>query len=121
MRRAVPSILSAENRALLDEMIIDCYVLHTSKANELAFASNNHKTREFEIKFMSDDSYRISTRFLGYKRVMERYAGSIETVKDPDGRRYSFRSFVYDEESLNSLLGKMLKEGYDPQPKIKLI
>ena len=52
---------------------------------------------------------------------MERYAGSIETVKDPDGRRYSFRSFVYDEESLNSLLGKMLKEGYDPQPKIKLI
>ena len=121
MRKASTDILSAENRILLEEMSIDYYVLHNSKANELAFASDSHRNREFEVKFMSDCSYRITTRFLGYKRVMEKYTGMIEKIKDQDGRRYSFKTFVFDEEILNDLIIMMLKEGYDPNPKTETI
>ncbi len=121
MKQANKDVLSAENIKLLDSMMIDYYLLHNSKADELAFASDNHRRREFEIKFMSDGSYRFTTRFLGYKRVMEQYVGSVEKIKDPDGRRYGFKSFVYDEEKLNDLINKMLKEGYDKNPKIELI
>ena len=121
MKQARTDVLSAKNKALLEDMMIDFYPLNNSKVDELAFASNNHRTREFEIKFMSDGSYRFTTRFLGYKHVMERYAGSVEKIKDPDGRRYGFKAYVYDEKELNDLVYKMLTEGFDPQPKIELI
>lgn len=101
--------------------MVDYYPLHNSKADELAFASDNHRKREFEIKFMSDGSYRFSTRFLGYKHVMEKHTGSIEKIKDPDGRRYGFRSVVYDRAELNALVEELLTEGFDSDPKIELI
>ncbi len=122
MKQANIKILSDENKRLLDSHLIDCYTLNNSKANELAFVSNNHRSREFEVKFMTDGSYRLSTRYLGYKTVMESFApGFVEKIKDPDGRRYSFRVHVRDEEELNELIGKLLKEGYDGNPKIELI
>ena len=121
MKQANKNILSEDNIKLLDKMSIDCYPLHNSKADELAFASNSHRTREFEIKFMSNGSYRLTTRFLGYRYIMEKYTGSVERIKDPDGRRYGFKSFVYDVEKLNDLVNKMLKEGYEPNPRIELI
>ena len=121
MKQANKGVLSADNIKLLDEMLIDYYPLHNSKADELAFASNNRRTREFEIKFMNDGSYRFTTRSLGYKRVMEKYFGLTEKIKDADGRRYGFKIFVEDEKTLNDLVEKMLKEGYDPDPKIELI
>ena len=121
MRKASIDILSKENKSLLEEIGIDYYVLHNSKANELAFASNNHRNREFEIKYMSDGSYRVTTRFLGYKRIMEQYIGMGEKINDPDGRRYGFKVFVYDKVKLNDLINMMLKKGYDPDPKIELI
>lgn len=121
MKQASISILSAENKALLESMLIDYYPLHNSKADEIAFSTNGRRTREFEIKFMSDGSYRFGTRFLGYKRVMEKYTGAIEKIKDPDGRRYGFRSVVYDKAGLNALLEKLLTEGFNSDPKIELI
>ena len=121
MRKANTDILSSENIDLLDSMMIDCYPLHNSKADELAFASNNHRTREFEIKFMNDGSYRFTTRFLGYRKVMEQYTGTVEKIKDPDGRRYSFKTFVQGENRLNDLIGRMLIEGFDPNPRTELI
>ena len=122
MKQANIKILSDENKRLLDSHLIDCYTLNNSKANELAFASNNHRSREFEVKFMADGSYRLSTRYLGYKTVMESFApGFVEKIKDPDGRRYSFRVSVYDDTELNELIYKMLLEGYDPRPKTESV
>lgn len=52
---------------------------------------------------------------------MKQCTGSVEKIKDPNGRRYGFKSFVYDEKTLNDLVNRMLREGYEPNPKIELV
>ena len=63
-------ILSKEVLSKCKSKGIEVYTLKKSKANTIAFTSNYRRRREFEITFLKDSKYRISTRFLGYKKAM---------------------------------------------------
>ncbi len=114
-------ILSKDVVAKLDSLCIAYYALKKSKSNELAFTSNNKKNREFEIKFLNDGTYKVSTRYLGYKKIMDSTIGFTQKTKDPDQRRYSFSVIVDSKEGLNCMLLEMLNKGYDINPKVELI
>ena len=100
-------------------LAINVKVLNKSKRNTVAFKYK--RRREFEITFMENGLYRISTRFLGYRNVMYKYKGPVTKTEDPDGRRYNFFVQVYNDKELNKLVWKMLGEGFDLVPKTELI
>ncbi|MBR4461036.1 MAG: hypothetical protein IKS51_00410 [Erysipelotrichaceae bacterium] len=120
MIEANSSFISEDNKELLDKLGISYEPLHNSKKNKLAFTTDNHRKREFEIKFMSDGTYRIGTRYLGYRGVMSKADKPVTKRKDPDGRRYSFYITVCENE-LNTILMVMLLNGFDPIPKTESI
>lgn len=104
-----------------DSLAIIVKTLNNSKRNTIAFNRNYRRRREFEIKCMKNGIYHVSTRFIGYKNVMKKYSGSVLKKEDPDGRRYSFTVALFNEKELNELIGNMLEDGYDPDPKVELI
>ena len=120
MKEAELNIISAKNKELLDGLGISYYRLQNSKSNTIAFTSCAGKTREFELEFMSDGTYRIGTKFLGYRAVMEKEGNAIKK-KDPDQQRYLFRICLDNEDEVNELIAKMLKEGYSTNPKCEYI
>ena len=97
-------ILSNEVVNLCDKLNIEYNKLNNSKSNEIAFTSNNHSKREFEIKFMAIGTYRVSTRYLGYKNIMKQVTGNLFVKNDPDGRRKSFYVELDDASFVNDLL-----------------
>ena len=90
---------------------IEARVLKNSKANCIAFCSNNRKRREFEITFLKDGIYRISTRFTGYMKVLMKERSLIEDV-DPDGRRKKYNVTLDTEVAVNKLILEMLDTGF---------
>lgn len=121
MIKASTSILKENTKSLLDKMMISYEPLKNSKQNELAFTTCNHKTREFEIKYMANGTYRVCTRFVGYRDVMKKCGLNIVKGKDPDGRRASFYVVLVDVNSVNELVLSMVKNGYSNNPKVELI
>ena len=100
---------------------IDIYPLHNSQKHVLAFLSNNHRRREFEVYFMSDNSYRICTRYLGYVSVMKESGFPVVMSNDPDGRRKRFSLTVDATVALNTIINEMLTSGFSETPHIELI
>jgi hypothetical protein len=115
------NILSNEVIDLCDKLNIEYNSLNNSKSNEIAFTSNNHAKREFEIKFMASGTYRVSTRYLGYKNIMKQVTGNLFVKNDSDGRRKLFYVEFDNVLSVNDLLVQMLSYGYDINPKIENI
>ena len=96
---------------------IDIYSLNNSKANTLAFSSKNRTRREFEVLFLEDGRYRISTRFLGYKKVFELFPLECTCNKDPDGRRKRYSVETKSCTVLNELLLQMVTNGFETKPR----
>lgn len=99
---------------------IEARVLNNSKANCIAFCSNNRKRREFEITFLKDAEYRISTRFTGYMKVLMNENSYIEDV-DPDGRRRKYNVTLDTEMAVNKLILKMLDTGFSVDPEVRYV
>lgn len=99
---------------------IEARVLKNSKANCIAFCSNNRKRREFEITFLKDGIYRISTRFTGYMKVLMKERSFIEDV-DPDGRRKKYNVTLDTEVAVNKLILEMLDTGFSVDPEVHYV
>lgn len=99
---------------------IEVYTLKNSKANCIAFSSVDRRRREFEITFLKNSHYRVSTRFLGYLNVMEAKNLEIISDNDPDGRRKRFSVILTDENAVNRLVYDMLEKGYSKEPVVQL-
>ena len=95
---------------------IEVYTLKKSKANTIAFTSNYRRRREFEITLLKDSKYRISTRFLGYKKAMMERSNSVFEDNDPDGRRKRFNVDLHDEATVNRMIWNMLEHGFSELP-----
>ena len=98
---------------------IEAYTLKKSMANCIAFSSNNRKRREFELTFLKDDNFKVSTRFTGYKLVMMNEKGRYYEDNDPDGRRKRFNAKLNSEAAVNELILKMLELGFSKEPVIQ--
>ena len=109
-------ILSEEVLSKCKSKGIEVYTLKKSKANTIAFTSNYRRRREFEITFLKDSKYRISTRFLGYKKAMLEIEHSVFEDNDPDGRRKRFNVDLYDEGAVNRMIWNMLEHGFSELP-----
>lgn len=99
---------------------IEVYILKNSKANCISFSTNSRRRREFEITFLKDSQYRISTRFLGYKNVMMESGADFFEDSDPDGRRKRFNVNLHDEDLLNQMIINMLEYGFSDKPDVEL-
>ena len=98
---------------------IEVYALKKSKSNCISFSTNNRKRREFEITFLKDSKYRISTRFTGYKKVMIENSTNFFVDEDPDGRRKRFNVNLDNEEAVNDMVLRMLEKGFSETPYIQ--
>ena len=98
---------------------IEAYVLKNSKANCIAFTSDNRKRREFEITFLKESRYRVSTRFVGYKRVMINSGADYFEDNDPDGKRKRFNVNLAAADKLNQLIMNMLTDGFYEMPDVE--
>ena len=112
-------ILSKEVLSKCKSKGIEVYTLKKSKANTIAFTTNYRRRREFEITFLKDSKYRISTRFLGYKKAMMERSNSVFEDNDPDGRRKRFNVDLYDEGAVNRMIWNMLEHGYSEIPDVQ--
>ena len=109
-------ILSKEVLNKCKEKGIEVYTLNKSKANTIAFSTNNRRRREFEITFLKDLKYRISTRFVGYKKAMVESGNSVFEDNDPDGRRKRFNVTLTNEVAVNRMIKDMLEYGFSDTP-----
>ena len=121
MRKATIGVLNPGVIEKCSLLGIDIYTLHNSQRNVLAFASCNHRRREFEIFFMSGHKYRICTRYMGYVTVMKQSGIPLDTGNDPDGRRKRFGVTVDNTIDLNRIIAEMLTSGFSNTPHIELI
>ena len=121
MIQANSNILDDRVKSKCADLGIDIYPLKNSKANTLAFSTNNHRRREFEITFLTDEKYRISTRFLGYRSVFDQASLVYICSDDPDGRRKSYSVETDDRDLLNVLILKMIMSGYEKNPRVELV
>ena len=97
---------------------IEVYALKNSKANTIAFSTNNRRRRELEITFLKDACYRTSTRFLGYKSVMAKSDGDFFVDNDPDGKRKKFNINLDTIGAVNRLILDMLENGFSETPNV---
>ena len=109
---AKTEILSNEVMNKCKSKGIEAYTLKNSKANCIAFCSNDRKRREFEVTFLKDAKFRISTRFTGYEKVMINEGDRFFIDNDPDGRRKRFNVNLDSAYAVNKLLIKMLDFGF---------
>lgn len=116
MINAQMGILSKEVLIKCKEKGIEVYPLKKSKANTIAFSTNNRRRREFEITFLKDYKYRISTRFTGYKKAMLESGYSVFEDNDPDGRRKRYNVNLSDEAAVNRMILDMLEYGFSDTP-----
>lgn len=116
MINARMEILSNEVLSKCKSKGIEVYTLKKSKANTIAFTTNYRRRREFEITFLRDSKYRISTRFLGYKKAMMERSNSVFEDNDPDGRRKRFNVDLHDEATVNRMIWNMLEHGFSELP-----
>ena len=98
---------------------VEAYTLKNSKANTIAFSTNNRRRREFEITFLKDACYRVSTRFLGYKSVMAKGDEEFFVDNDPDGRRKKFNVNLDTVGAVNKLILDMLENGFSETPDVQ--
>lgn len=117
MKLADLNVIDKEVRNKCSSTGIDTYALNNSKANTIAFSSKNCTRREFEVLFLADGRYRVSTRFLGYKKVFELFPLECTCNKDPDGRRKRFSVETKSRTVLNELLLQMVTKGFEPNPR----
>ena len=116
MTEAKISIVSKEVLNKCKARNIEVYTLEKSKANTIAFSSNNRRRREFEITFLKDAEYRVSTRFQGYKTIMEKSDGNCFVDHDPDGRRMRANVNLDTVGAVNRLVSDMLEYGFSEVP-----
>lgn len=119
MIKARMEILTTEVLNKCKDNDIEVYALKRGKANCIAFTSNNRRRREFEITFLKDSKYRISTRFLGYRKVMADSNVNVIVDNDPDGRRIRYSVYLCDEDAVNRMLLNMLAYGFSQDPVIE--
>ena len=119
MVNARMEILSNEALSKCKAKGIEVYILKNSKANTIAFSTNDRKRREFEVTFFKDSKYRVSTRFLGYKKAMMESGVRVFEDNDPDGRRIRFNANLLDEETLNMVIANMLDSGFSEKPNVQ--
>ena len=119
MINARMEILNTEVLDICKSKCIEVYALQKSKANCIAFSTNNRKRREFEITFLKDSKYRISTRFLGYKKVMVERSTNFFADDDPDGRRKRFNVSLNNEEAVNDMVLRMMEQGFSENPDVQ--
>ena len=119
-------MINARMEILSDEALNKCiangievYTLKRSKANTIAFSTNYRRRREFEVTFLKDSKYRISTRFLGYKEAIKESYPNVFEDNDPDGRRKRFNVNLPDEEAVNQMILNMLEKGFSEMPTIQ--
>ena len=115
------TILSKDVLRACETLNIEIRVLNNSKANCIAFTAKNRKRREFEITFLKNSFFRISTRFIGYKSVFERLGYDVMSDNDPDGRRKRFNIHLSEKDEINILIIEMLKDGFSANPVVELI
>lgn len=120
MRLATSDILTTEVVSLLNERNISYNPLRNCKS-ELAFTTEGHAKREFEIEFMAAGTYRISTRYLGYRDVMNKVCGEVFCKNDSDNTRKLFYVNIPNENKVNELLVRMLIDGFTTSPSIEHI
>ena len=120
-------MINARMDVLNDEVIQKCRsrnievrILKNSKANCMVFTTNNRTRREFEVTFLKGSHFRISSRFLGYKKVMMSDDADFFTDDDPDGRRKRFNIVLDEKDAVNRLLMRMLEYGFDDIPEVQL-
>ena len=116
MTEAKISIVNKEVLNKCKARNIEVYTLENSKAYTIAFSSNNRRRREFEITFLKDAEYRVSTRFQGYKTIMEKSDGNCFVDHDPDERRIRANVNLDTMGAVNRLVSDMLEYGFSGIP-----
>jgi len=119
MINARMEILSEEVLSKCKAKGIEVYVLKKSKANTIAFSTNCRRRREFEITFLKDSKYRISTRFLGYKKVMMESMPHFSVFDVPDEGRIRSNVNLPNKDMVNRLILNMLESGFSEMPTIQ--
>lgn len=95
--------------------------LKNSKSNEIAFMHFVTR-REFEFKELKNGRYRVSTRFVGYKKALISYFGDKVAEKiDPDGRRKLFYAEFDNSSVIYDLIVFMVTAGFEEQHRIEIV
>ena len=102
------------------KMMEECQYIYGSnqKIQFSCSSSNNRRRREFEITFLKDAEYRVSTRFQGYKTIMEKSDGNCFVDHDPDGRRIRANVNLDTVGAVNRLVSDMLEYGFSEVPSV---